>query len=271
VTHETTVSATRWGTIPGKWVDGEGWIGEWMTIGGETWFSRIHPDGDPDLPPIVMVHGLVVSGTYFRPIARIMGRRYRIYVPDLPGYGHSDSSRMWTMPSLVTQLATWMDAHHLSGAVIVANSLGVQMSTLLATTRPDLVRSLILIGPTRDPDVSGPVQLMLRGLKDIPRERQSLWSIWIPDLLRAGLRRSLFMLGQLFADNQLARLGDVRQRVLVVGGERDPIAPAHWVRDLASRVPRGEALIVRNASHAMNYSDAVEMATAIDRAIDLPI
>jgi len=143
----------------------------------------------------------------------------------------------------------------------------VQTSSLLATTRPDLVRSMILIGPTLDPAVKGPIHLMLRGLVDIPRERQSLWSIWIPDLLRAGPRRALFMLAETFADDQLARLGEVRQPALVVGGEDDPIAPASWVRDLASRMPHGKAIIVPGASHALNYSNAPELAAAIDRAM----
>jgi pimeloyl-ACP methyl ester carboxylesterase len=241
-----------------------------MTIGGETWFTRVRPGSDPDLPPIVMLHGLVVSGAYFRPIARFVDDRYSIYVPDLPGYGYSDSCRMWTVPSLVTQIGVWMDAHGISRALIVGNSLGCQMATLLATTRPELVRALILISPTLDPAVSNPIQLMLRGALDIPREQQSLWTIWIPDLLRAGIRRALFMLGQTFADDQLPRLGEVRQPALVIGGENDPIVPSGWVRDMASRMPNGEAIIIPGGSHALNYSNAPELVAAIDRAIDLP-
>jgi len=242
-----------------------------MTIGGETWFSRVYPHGDPALPPIVMIHGLVVSGAYFRPVADLMDGPHTIYVPDLPGHGRSPSDRMWTLPSLVTQLAGWMDAHGLTGAVIVGNSLGSQVATLLAVERPDLVRAMILIGPTLDPEIASPVQLVLRGAVDIPRERQSLWKIWIPDLFRAGARRSLFMLGQVFADDQLARLGNVRQPALVVGGENDPVAPARWVRGMASRMPRGEPVIVPGASHALNYSNAPELVAAIDRAVGLPV
>jgi 2-hydroxy-6-oxonona-2,4-dienedioate hydrolase len=265
------IPARRWGPLPDAWTASDDWIGEWMTIGGETWFARIRPQGDPGMPPVVMIHGLVVSGAYFRPIAALLDDRYAVYVPDLPGHGRSRSKRHWSLASLTTQLAEWMDAHGLSGAVVVGNSLGCQTATLLATMRPDLVRALILIGPTLDPEVRSPLQLMLRGAIDIPRERQSLWTIWIPDLVRAGLRRSLFMLQQTFADDQLARLGEVRQPALVIGGEHDPIAPQSWVREMAARLPCGEAIVIPGASHALNYSNAADLVKAIRRVTGLPV
>lgn len=265
------VTARTWGPVSAPWDTAEGWVGEWMTIGGETWFSRIHADGDPDLPPIVMIHGLVVSGDYFRPVADLLDSRYTIYVPDLPGYGRSRSDRLWTFPSLVTHIASWLDAHGLSDVILVGNSLGSQAATLLATLRPDLVRSMILIGPTLDPAVRNRIHVVLRGAMDIPREKHSIWTLWVPDLFRAGLRRAFLMLGQMFEDDQLARLGDVRQPALVIVGECDPIAPPAWGREMASRMPCGEAVTVPEAAHALNYSNAPELVAAIDRARDLPV
>jgi pimeloyl-ACP methyl ester carboxylesterase len=226
-----------------------------MTIEGETWFTRITPHGDPDLPPIVMLHGLVVSGTYFRPVAEYLDSQYTIYVPDLPGYGRSPSNRTWTLASLVTRLATWMDAHELRQAVIVGNSLGCQMATLLARTRADLVGGL--------------VHMMWRGALDVPRERQSLWTVWVPDLFRAGARRALTALHQTMVDgrDQHDRLGEVEQPALIIGGERDPIAPQRWVNEMACCMPNARALILPGSPHAMNYSSPRQLARAIDTVI----
>src|SRR5690606_31825919 len=80
-------NACRWGPVPEPGWPERAWVAEWMTLGEETWFSRIDPEGDPSLPPIVMVHGMVVSGAYFRPVAAELDTRYRLYIPDLPGYG----------------------------------------------------------------------------------------------------------------------------------------------------------------------------------------
>jgi pimeloyl-ACP methyl ester carboxylesterase len=240
-----------------------------MTLNGEQWFARITPGTDPTLPPVVMVHGLIVSGAYFRPVANVMDLRHPTYIPDLPGIGRTSSSTRWTLPLWTEHLAGWMDAHGLSGAILVGNSLGCQIATLLAVTRPDLARALILIAPTLDPEITSPLQVIGRGIKDIPHERPSIWSVWIPDFLKTGVRRSLSMLHEMFRDDQLARLAGVTQPALVIGGEIDPIVTPDWVRDMASRIPRGEAIIVPEAPHALNYSAPRDLVAAIDRAANV--
>jgi len=256
--------------LPEPWPDSGNWFAEWMTLDDETWYARMSPTGDPALPPIVMVHGLVVSGAYFRPVAAELDHRYRIAVPDLPGYGRSESKRIWTVPSITTRLAIWLDAHAFSDVVLVANSLGCQIATLLAVERPDLVRGLVLVAPTLDPSIRHAAQLMWRGAIDIPREKQTLWNIWIPDFFRAGLRRSLAMLHQTMRDGpeQLRRLPDVHQPALVVGGGDDPIAPPEWVAAMAGSMPNARSIILPGCAHAMNYSDPRSLARAIDTVIE---
>lgn len=256
--------------LPEPWPNSGRWTAEWMTIGDETWYARISPTGDPDLPPIVMVHGLVVSGAYFRPVAAELDRRYRILVPDLPGYGRSRSRRMWTVPSITTRLAAWMDAYELRGVILVANSLGCQIATLLAIDRPDLVRGMVLVAPTLDPAIQNAIQVMWRGAIDIPREKQTLWRIWIPDLFRAGPRRSLVMLHEMMRDGpeQLRRLPEVRQPALVIGGGQDPIAPPEWVASMARQMPEARSIVLPGCSHAMNYSNPRSLARAIDTVIE---
>jgi 2-hydroxy-6-oxonona-2,4-dienedioate hydrolase len=243
---------------------------ERMTIDGEEWFARIAPGSDRSLPPVVMVHGLIVSGSYFRPVANLLDPRYSVFIPDLPGVGRANSEQYWSLPSFTNRLATWMDFHGLSDAVIVGNSLGCQFATLLAERRPDLVRSLVLIGPTMDPAITNVAQLLWRAVQDVPRERPSIWKIWIPDFFRTGFRRSMRMLAEMFHDDQLSRLADVTQPALVIGGECDPIIPPVWVREMAARIPRGEAIIVPDAPHALNYSSPHDLVAAIHRAVNLP-
>lgn len=255
------------GAVTRLWPLSHRWTGEWMTIGGETWFARIAAHGDPANPPIVMIHGLIVSGTYFHPLAAHLDDRYTIYVPDLPGGGRAKSSRTWDVPSLAIHLANWMDAHDLSGSILVGHSLGCQIATMVAIIRPDLVRGMVLVAPTVDPEVRNELHLVLRGLLDFPRERQSIWTIWIPDFLRAGPRHSLSMLHLTMVDNQLDRLGDVHPPALIVGGERDPIAPPRWVHEMAGRMPNARALILAESPHAMIYSMPRELAGVIDATV----
>jgi len=168
---------------------------------------------------------------------------------------------------MAASFARWMEAHDLGTALLMGNSLGCQLATLLAVERPDLVAGLVLVAPTMDPRVRGPLRVMLRGSLDIPRERQSLWSIWLPDLRRSGIPRALRALMVSIKDDQRARLAKVQQPALVIGGERDPIVPPRWVREMAGLMPRARALILPGSPHAMNYSSPRDLARAVDTAI----
>jgi pimeloyl-ACP methyl ester carboxylesterase len=184
--------------VPGKGWPSPQWHAEHTIVDGIRWFARISPGGDVSRPPVVLLHGLVVSGAYFQPVAARLAETLSLFVPDVPGFGHSANPQgwrnrpgVWDIVTTADGLARWLDAHDLRGTVLVANSLGCQVATLLACRRPELVARLVLIGPTMDPAArSIPAQLW-RGLRDIPHESPALWSIWIPDGLRAGPWRGL--------------------------------------------------------------------------------
>lgn len=267
MTRRPPASATTWAAAPDSWSTDPRWFVEWMTLDGERWFARIAPGTDPSLPPVVMVHGVIVSGTYFRPVANVMDPRYTAYVPNLPGVGRTESDRRWTLRLWTEHLAGWMDAHGITGAILVGNSFGCQIATLLATTRPDLVRALVLIAPTLHPAITSIPEVIWYSAHVFPRENPSIWPIWIPDFFKTGPLRSFRMVREMFRDDQLARLGDVTQPALVVGGERDLISPPIWIRQMASRMPRGEAIIISGAPHALNYSRPHDLLAAIERAI----
>ncbi len=260
----------RWSPITRPGWSRRRWIEEHLTHPDATWFSRITLTEDHSLPPVVLVHGLVVSGSYFRPVAAHLDDHLRLYVPDLPGFGRSIShTGIWTVRQLADGLAGWLDVHALRDAVLVSNSLGCQVLTLLAEGRPDLVRALILVAPTMDPEARSMIGQMYRGLIDIPRETVSIWTVWLPDFMRAGVRRALMTLHYGIRDPQLARLPNVVAPVVVVGGERDPIVPPKWVKTMADLLPRGRGIIIPGAPHAMNYSNPRQLARIIRVAVGM--
>jgi len=246
------------------------WTRELLSLSDATWFSRITLTGNHSLPPVVLVHGVGVSGSYFRPVAAYLDDHLRLYVPDLPGFGRSIShTGIWTIRQLADGLAAWLDVHALGDAVLVSNSLGGQILTLLAERRPDLVRALILVAPTVDPEARSVIGQVYRGLLDIPRESRSIWTLWLPDFFRAGVRRALLTLRYGINDPQLERLGSILAPVVIIGGERDPIAPPAWVMAMATLLPRGRCLIIPGAPHAMNYTNPRQLARIIRVAVGM--
>jgi pimeloyl-ACP methyl ester carboxylesterase len=111
--------------------------------------SRIRWTETPGAEPArVYVHGLgSVSSVYHAHIAaraELAGRR-SLFV-DLPGHGISDRPEDfgYTLVDHADALAAALDAAGLTGAELVAHSMGGAVAVVLAHRRPDLVSRLVL-------------------------------------------------------------------------------------------------------------------------------
>src|SRR5437867_1857927 len=81
----------------------------WTTVNGLRMHARVSLDLAPTQEAVVLVHGLVVSSRYMIPTATRLAQHYRVYVPDLPGFGKSAKpSHTLTITELADALAAWM-------------------------------------------------------------------------------------------------------------------------------------------------------------------
>ncbi|MFJ6503744.1 alpha/beta fold hydrolase [Streptomyces sp. NPDC091879] len=106
-------------------------------------------------PARVYVHGLGAASTvYYAHIAarpELAGRR-TLFV-DLPGHGVSDrpAGFGYTLEDHAAALAAALDGADVSGAELVAHSMGGAVAVVLAHRRPDLVSRLVLVEANLDP------------------------------------------------------------------------------------------------------------------------
>jgi pimeloyl-ACP methyl ester carboxylesterase len=102
-----------------------------------------------DAPAVVLVHGLGMSSRDMMPTADRLADRYRVYVPDLPGFGLSDTPpRILDIAETAAFLGVWIETLGLDRPALVANSVGCQVAIDLAMHRPSLVDRIVLQGPT---------------------------------------------------------------------------------------------------------------------------
>src|SRR4051794_15463053 len=81
----------------------------WSTVNGQRIFARVSDHPLREREPIVLVHGLGVSGRYMIPTAERLTRRHPVAVPDLPGWGQSTHpDHTLTLAELADVLANWM-------------------------------------------------------------------------------------------------------------------------------------------------------------------
>lgn len=225
-------------------------------VDGRTMHARVSLDAVPhDRLPVILVHGLGMSSRYMIPLARHLAPHFRVYAPDLPGFGLSDKPiRTLTVRELADALATWVQAVGVERAAFVGNSLGCEVLVELALVHPRLVDRLVLQGPTPDPEARTLIRQIIGFFAIAPFERWSLAWVALADYARGGIRRYIRTLRSM-VDNRIAqKVRRVMQPTLVVWGTRDHIVPHAFVVSLADSLPHGRLAVLPGAAHGINYS-----------------
>jgi 3-oxoadipate enol-lactonase len=101
-------------------------------------------------PAVVFVHGLGGTSNVFAAQVRSLAADYSTVCFDLRGHGMSPLAGDVSIASWASDIEALLDQLSLSSATIVAHSLGTLVAQRLASTRPDLVDGLVLLGPIRD-------------------------------------------------------------------------------------------------------------------------
>lgn len=106
--------------------------------------SHVSCWGDPDAPPLLLVHGIRDNSRSWDWVANALAGQYRIYAPDLRGHGNSD----WAPPSGYTLAEFGMDLYDIVSALrlerlaVVGHSFGGHLSLRFAACWPGLVTAV---------------------------------------------------------------------------------------------------------------------------------
>jgi len=108
---------------------------------------------DPPAPPVLLLHGLGVSGSVFQAFARRLLPDLAAVAPDLRGHGQSDAPAFGYSPSeYASDLIELIQAELDPSIPVVGHSLGALVGLKLAELRPDLLSWLVLLDPPLDPE-----------------------------------------------------------------------------------------------------------------------
>ena len=131
------------------------WAGtrvEWLEVAG-TRTRLLRRDGAPDGPLVLLVHGLGGSGLNWLEVMQPLTAIGDVIALDLQGFGEAAPPRP-NAPRPVANarfVATVLHALDRGPAVVVGNSMGGLVATLLAGEHPALVDHLVLLCPALPP------------------------------------------------------------------------------------------------------------------------
>jgi pimeloyl-ACP methyl ester carboxylesterase len=109
---------------------------------------------EPTAPPVLLLHGLGVSGSVLQPFARRLLPKLAAVVPDLRGHGQSDAPPDGYLPAdYAADLVELISAEIAAPVPVIGHSLGALVGMQLAASRPDLVEWLALLDPPLDAEL----------------------------------------------------------------------------------------------------------------------
>src|SRR6185436_18913477 len=96
-------------------------------------------------PPLLLVHGVLISGEMFEPVLEALSARHRVIVPDLRGHGRSRGfPPPYTAAQLAADLSRLLDHLGIDSTAVLGYSQGGAIAQQLVLDHPQQCDRLIL-------------------------------------------------------------------------------------------------------------------------------
>lgn len=131
--------------------------------------------GDPDGPPLVLLHGLAARWQAFGPLLPALSPRWRVIAPDFRGHGASaHAPGTYAVPTLIDDVDLLLQELGCEErAVVYGHSLGGWTALGLAALRPTAVRAVV-VGDTKIEPRAMPADMAVSYLANVPIALKSL-------------------------------------------------------------------------------------------------
>jgi pimeloyl-ACP methyl ester carboxylesterase len=242
-------------------------------------------------PPLLLVHGLGMSGGMFEQIVEPLRKRHRLIIPDLRGCGRSRNlPPPYSVKQQATDLATLLDHLGIRSTDALGYSQGGPVVQELALDYPAKVRRLVLsntyahnMATMREKIEGHVVPLLIRllgvrlfvrllisqGLKQIPKEQAA----WVANLIartwgEADPKSIELAWREAMAFDSRSRLHEIKCPTLVIAGSDDNAVPVHHASMLHDGIAGSKLVVIAGADHALMWARPDEWLRAVSEFLD---
>ncbi|WKA54736.1 alpha/beta fold hydrolase [Planococcus shixiaomingii] len=245
---------------------------------------------------LVFAHGFGCDQYVWKKVAPAFEMKYRVVLFDYIGSGKSDKSaysaeRYSTLHGYKEDLLNLCDALQLKNIVFIGHSVSSMIGALAAIERPDLIKNLIMIGPSphflNEPGYEGGFEKeTIDGMLEMMEVDYEGWAQFLaPVIMQNGDRPHLTEeFEQVLCSNDpvIARhfaaatfLADVRTDLekvtvptLILQTKEDAVAPVAVGEYVHSKIPDSEFTLMEATGHNPHVSHAEETIAKIKEYLE---
>jgi 3-oxoadipate enol-lactonase len=243
--------------------------------------------GDPDLPPLVFLHGIGGAARAWRSQLNFFGERYRAIAWDMPGYGGSAPLSTVSIAALADALQDFLQQIGATRPVLVGHSIGGMIAQQLLAKNPGIASAVVLAQTSPafgKPD--GDWQKAFIGARLGPLDRGETMVSLAPVLVRELVGDDPDPSGMALARDCMAAvpaatyraimlalmgfdlrdaLGSIAVPTLVLSGSKDKNAPAPMMAKMASYIPSATYVELEGVGHLVNLERPATFNAALDQ------
>jgi len=224
----------------------------------EDWLGAPWLDGEP----VVFLHGNLETGEVWYGWLPRMAQRFRLYRPDLPGFGHSKAPANfeWSLANYTKVVADFLDAVGAPAAHIIGAKTGGAIAMQFAATYPKRTRSLVVAsGPfsSVDPKMESASQQLRLG-SAATREEIAYFDK-LKDETSPETRRGLQTI--LSAINVESILPKILAPTLIITSDRSALQTVETVLRYQPKIPNSRLLVLTSDAYHLAVANADECVT----------
>lgn len=205
--------------------------------------------------PMLLVHGWGGSSESLTPLGKLLAKKYKVILLDLPGFGKSDLPEpSWGVEEYANLMVELMESLKIKKVHYFGHSFGGGLGIYLAATKPAFVSSLTLCNSSykRTNKISVLAKIFHHFFpKNNPPFRRFLYSL----LFRSSDISTYPQLEQNFRKIIKQDLTELSKQItcntLLVWGASDTITPVTWAYELHNNITNSILKVIPQTRHSL--------------------
>ncbi|MEM7348438.1 MAG: alpha/beta hydrolase [Chloroflexota bacterium] len=262
-----------------------------ITVNGTRMYYEDHGEG-PET--IVFAHGLLWSGQMFEPQVAALKGQYRCITVDHRGQGQSEiAADGYDIDTLTEDIVALIQALDCGPCHFVGLSMGGFMGLRLGFRYPELLRSLILLETSADPESPESAKkykmlniiARLLGLGLVANQTMTIMfgQKFLNDSARADLKQTLrqrlvgnhrigitrAVAGVVARDGVYDKIRQITIPTLIIVGDQDVATPVEKSERIHSQIANSQLHIIPGAGHTSTLEEPEAVTAAISNFLSI--